>query len=73
MGLCSSSTCEVRWSAFKVCDRNLQSTYKKSSGNKDQDTTGVVGGLGVQAGDLVLDLLERQSLCDCLVSPLCNQ
>lgn len=37
-------------------------TYKESSGNKDQDATSLVGGLGVQAGNLVLDLLERQGL-----------
>ena len=53
------------------CSVVVAFTYKESSGNKDQDTTSVVGGLGVQAGDLVLDLLERQGLCNCSVSVSC--
>jgi hypothetical protein len=40
----------------------LDQTYQQSTSDKDQDTTLLAGGLGVQGRDLMLDLLERQSL-----------
>ena len=62
MGLCSSSTC-VHFGQ-RLCNFPMASasSYQKSSGNEDQDTAGLVGGLGVQAGDFVLHLAEWQTL-----------
>lgn len=37
-------------------------TYKKSTSNEDNHSTLVVGGLCVEGGDLVLDLLEGEAL-----------
>jgi hypothetical protein len=38
------------------------STYQELAGDQDGDTTSLVGGLGIQGRNLVLDLLEGEAL-----------
>jgi hypothetical protein len=61
MGFCSSSTCEnnVRGSCTSYGE-GLRA-YQESTGNKDNDAA-FAGGLSVEGGDLVTDLLEGKAL-----------
>lgn len=36
--------------------------YQELAGHQDDDTAGLVGGLGIDSRDLVLDLLEGEAL-----------
>lgn len=43
-------------------------TYKESTGNEDNDAALVVGGLGIEGRDLVLDLLKGEALLEKLLT-----
>lgn len=43
-------------------------TYKESTGNEDNDTALVIGGLGIEGRDLVLDLLKGEALLERLLT-----